>query len=126
MRASAMKAVAIAIEPCAKLTIRVDRQIRTSARAKAAKTMPCARPERVVSTNCCTGGAFLVLRKGVGATDLGSEAQVGVPEVLVGHERRGVVGGDDAAQVEDDPDVGDRQRAAGVLLDQQHRQALGV
>src|SRR3954468_4239641 len=115
MRASATKVVAIAIEPCAKLTIRVDRQIRTSARAKAAKTMPCARPERVVSTNCCTGGAFLVLRRGRGgpggggATDRGSEAQVGVPEVLVGHEGRGVVGGDDAAQVEDDPDVGDRQ-----------------
>src|SRR3954453_11359953 len=98
MRASATKVVAIAIEPCAKLTIRVDRQLRTSARAKAAKTMPCASPERVVSTNCCTGGAFLVLREGEGgATDRGSEAQVGVPEVLVGHERAGVVGGDDPA-----------------------------
>src|SRR3954447_22095075 len=104
MRASATKVVAIAIEPCAKLTIRVDRQIRTSARAKAAKTMPCASPERVVSTNCCTGGAFLVVRAPgrAGWGRSGSEAQIGVPEVLVGHERAGVVGGDDPAQVEDD------------------------
>ena len=36
MSASAMNAVAAAIEPCAKLTIRVDRQISTRARAKAA------------------------------------------------------------------------------------------
>ena len=36
MIARAMNVVATAIEPCAKLTIRVDRQISTRARAKAA------------------------------------------------------------------------------------------
>src|SRR3954462_3206659 len=122
MRARAMNAVAAAIEPCAKLTIRVERQISTRARAKAAKTVPWINPLRVTFTNCCTReGPFLAVRGGGG-----SETEIGVPEVLVGHQRARRVGDDDPAEVEDDADVGHRQRAAGVLLDQQHRQPLGV
>jgi len=49
-----------------------------------------------------------------------------VPEVLVGHEGAGRVGDDDAAEVEHHADVGDRERAASVLLDEQDREPLGV
>src|SRR4051794_4275873 len=119
MSARAMNAVAAAIEPWAKLTIRVERQISTRARANAAKIAPWINPLRVTFTNCCTKRC---LPERVG----GSEAEVGVPETLVGHQRTGLVGDHHPAQVEDDADVGDRQGAAGVLLRQQHRQALGV
>src|SRR3954449_13187536 len=119
MSASAMNAVAAAMAPCAKLTIRVDRQISTRARAKAAKTDPWINPLRVTFTNCCTKRC-LPGRAG------GSEAEIGVPQALVGHEGRGLVGDDDAAEVQHDADVGDRERAAGVLLHQQYGQALGV
>src|SRR4051812_9040843 len=96
--------------------MRVDRQIRTSARAKAAKTAPCTTPATVRVMNCCTRSCL----------PSWSEAEVGVPEVLVAHEGAGRVCDDDAAEVEDDADVGDREGAAGVLLDEQHGQALGV
>src|SRR3954452_7203253 len=122
MTLRAMNEVAAAIAPCAKLTIRVERQISTRARAKAAKTAPWINPLRVTFTNWCTRGTPSWLP---GRGD-GSEAEIGVPQGLVGHQRAGRVGDDDPAQVEDDADVGDGQGAAGVLLDQQHRETLRV
>src|SRR5687768_14109038 len=122
-----MNDVAAAMEPCAKLTMRVERQISTRARAKAAKTDPWINPLRVTFTNCCTRELpSWLCGDGADGAAAGSEAEVGVPEVFVGHQRARLVGDDDAAEVEDDADVGDRQRAARVLLDEQHRQALGV
>ena len=76
-----MNAVAAAIAPCAKLTIRVERQISTRARAKAAKTAPWINPLRVTLTNCCTRRCL--------PGWVGSEAEIGVPEALVGHQRPG-------------------------------------
>ena len=49
-----------------------------------------------------------------------------MPEVLVAHQLVGRVGDHDAAQVEHHPDVGDGEGAAGVLLDQQDGEPLGV
>ena len=44
--------VIIAIGACAKFTIRVERQISTSARAKAEKTAPRVSPLRSVLSSC--------------------------------------------------------------------------
>ena len=44
----------MAIGAWAKLTIRVERQISTSASANAAYTMPSVSPPRAVLSNCCT------------------------------------------------------------------------
>src|SRR3954471_10293754 len=118
MTLRAMNEVAAAIAPWAKFTIRVERQISTSARANAAKIAPWINPLRVTFTNWCTRRRPSWLRGAGGC----SEAEIGVPQGLVGHQRAGRVGDDDPPQVEDDADVGDGQGAAGVLLHQQHRE----
>src|SRR5207244_4187264 len=127
MRASAMKEVAAAIAPCVKFTTRVERQISTRASANAAKIMPWTNPARVTLMNWCTGCLSVVAgwTGGLdGAGPGGSEAQIGVPQRFVGEQVLSLVGDDHPAEVQHDADVGHGQRAAGVLLHQQHRQAL--
>src|SRR6185437_12988020 len=77
----------------------------TIARANAAYTAPWDSPSRVRNMNRCT-----------------SEPQVCVAEVLVVARRVGGGLGGDPAERHDDSTVGDRQRAADVLLDQQDGQ----
>src|SRR3954449_6832138 len=87
--------------------------------------MPSTNPDRVTFTNCCTKCAFL--DRWAGRSDAwGSEAEVGVPEALVGHKRAGLGGDDDLAAVEHDADVGHRQGAAGLMLDEELREHLAV
>ncbi len=103
--------VSTAIGAWAKFKIRVERQMRTSASANAAKTIPSTRPDSAVLTNCSNGFPL----------SPSSEAQVGVSELLVGGQGRCVVVGDDPAEVQHDAPVGHRQGAASVLLDEQDR-----
>src|SRR5689334_2150651 len=98
-----MYAEATASAPWAKFTTRVLRWMSTIARANAAYTAPWDSPSRVRKMNRCT-----------------SEPQVCVAEILVVAQRTGRRVGDDPAERHDDAAVGDRQRAADVLLDQQH------
>src|SRR5579875_2822467 len=106
-----MNVVIISIAPWAKLTTRVARQISTRASATAAYTAPVEIPFSVKSRN-------LVIEIPGGPGACSSEAQVGVTQVLVGGQRGGIPIGHHAAQVEHQAAVGDRQRAAGVLLHQ--------
>src|SRR5689334_2888148 len=100
-----MYAEATASAPWAKLTTRVLRWMSTIARANAAYTAPWESPSRVRKMNRCT-----------------SEPQVCVTEILVVAERVGRGLGDHPAERHHDAAVGDRERAAHVLLDQQHGQ----
>src|SRR3954447_2628768 len=96
-----MNVVNISMPPCAKFTMRVDRQIMTSDRATAAKIMPWLTPPsaRLKKRNI-------------------SEPQIGVSQLLVRGEVRGRSGRDDATEVEHHRLVGDRQRASRILLDE--------
>src|SRR5579859_75918 len=109
MIAEAMNVVIISIAPWAKLTIRVARQISTSASATAAYTAPLEMPLSVRSMN-------LVI----------SEPQVRVTQPLVGGEAGGVLICDHSAKVQHDAAVGDREGAARVLLDEQDGEAEAV
>ena len=109
--AEAMNVVIISIAPWAKLTIRVARQISTSASATAAYTAPVEMPLSVRSMNLVTA---LRTRGRRGA---GARRRRAACRLLLG---------DHLAEVQDHAAVGDRQGAAGVLLDQQHRQAERV
>src|ERR1700741_2022230 len=104
MTTDARNVVNISIAPWAKFTILVARQMSTSARATAAYMAPVEMPLRVRLMNC----------------DIESEAEVRVPQIGVVSESLGILGGDDAAEIEHDAGVGDRERAARVLLDEQH------
>src|SRR5690242_16087075 len=104
MISSATNVVTMAIGACAKFTIRVDRQISTSASAKAAYTMPRVMPPSKVLTNCCTVTP--------------SEPEIGVAELLVAGQHVGRLVDDDPAEAEHDGAVRDGQGTARVLLDQ--------
>src|SRR3954454_12248791 len=110
MISRAMNVVTIAIGACAKFTTRVARQISTSASANAAYTIPRVMPPSKVLTNCCTV--------------IPSEPQVGVAELFVSGQDVGGLVDDDPAEVEHDGSMGDREGAAGVLLDQHDGQAV--
>ena len=110
-------AVATAIAPWAKLTIRAARQISTSDSAKAANTAPFASPSKVRKMNRSKpcrlpeprGCVRSRGRRGAGPRRRASSAASAVDH--------------DPTERHHDAGVGDGQGAAHVLLDQQHGQA---
>src|SRR6185312_2704466 len=92
----------VAISPCAKLTMSVERKMKTSARAISANSAPVLNP----LASWLKKTSILI-------------AQVRAADRFVGDELVGRFGDDDSASLQHVPEVRYRERNLGVLLHQQ-------